>query len=117
MFKIIILTISQCLLLASGQVCFKLAVDKINKFEWTSIFFLKLLTNWWLLVSGIFLILASILWGYIIKHFDFSIVYPITAITYIFGMLAAVFIFQEAVPLIRWVGVGVIIAGVILIVS
>jgi undecaprenyl phosphate-alpha-L-ara4N flippase subunit ArnE len=115
MLKVIILTIFQCLLLASGQVCFKLAVEKIHKFQWTWAYFADLLTNWWLLASCICLISATVLWGYILKHFAFSIAYPITAFAYVFGMLAAIFIFHETVPLTRWLGVGLIIVGVMLI--
>jgi len=115
MLKAIILTILQCFLLASGQVCFKLAVEKIDKFRWALDFFVSLLTNWWLLVSGICLVSATILWGFILKHFPFSVAYPITAFAYVFGMLAAVFIFNESIPFTRWIGVGLIIFGVFFI--
>jgi undecaprenyl phosphate-alpha-L-ara4N flippase subunit ArnE len=115
MLRVIILTLFQCFLLASGQVCFKLAVEKITKFQCSWAYFADILTNWWLLASGICMILATILWGFILKHFSFSIAYPITAFAYVFGMLAAIFIFHENVPLTRWLGVGLIIAGVILI--
>ena len=117
MVKVIVLTIFQCFLLASGQVCFKLAVDKISKFQCSWAYFADILTNWWLLASGICLIAATVLWGFILKHFSFSIAYPVTAFAYVFGMLAAIFIFHESVPLTRWIGVGLIIAGVFLIVK
>ena len=115
MLKVILLTVFQCFLLASGQVCFKFAVGKIDKFRISWIFFYDLISNWWLLVSGICLISATILWGYILKHFEFSVAYPITAFAYIFGMLAAVYIFNETVTISRWIGVGFIILGVVLI--
>ncbi|MCL2596632.1 MAG: hypothetical protein FWD66_03030 [Paludibacter sp.] len=117
MLKVIILTIFQCLLLASGQVCFKFAVEKITKFQFSWVWFANLLTNWWLLASGILLITATVLWGFILKHFPFSVAYPVTAFAYIFGLLAAVFIFQESVPVTRWIGVCVIIIGVYLVVK
>ena len=115
MAKVIFLTLFQCFLLASGQVCFKLAVEKITKFQWSWTYFSDLLTNWWLLASGICLISATILWGFILKHFEFSVAYPVTAFAYVFGMLAAIFIFQETVSLTRWFGVGLIILGVFFI--
>ena len=115
--KVIILTIFQCFLLASGQVCFKLAVEKIEKFRWSYEYFIDILTNWWLLASGICLISATVLWGFILKHFTFSIAYPLTAFAYIFGILAAIFIFHETVPVTRWIGVGFIILGVIFLVK
>jgi undecaprenyl phosphate-alpha-L-ara4N flippase subunit ArnE len=115
MLRVIILTTIHCFLLASGQVCFKLAVEKIEKFQWTWTYIANAFTNWWMLASGFFLIFAILLWGYILRNFDFSIAYPITAIAYILGMLAAIFIFQETVPLTRWFGVGLIILGVVFI--
>jgi undecaprenyl phosphate-alpha-L-ara4N flippase subunit ArnE len=117
MLKIITISIFQCLLLASGLVCFKLAVEKIEKFQWTWEHIADLLSNWWLLASGILMIFATILWGYILKNIAFSIAYPITAIAYIFGMLAAMFIFQEPIPLTRWIGVGLILLGVFFVIK
>jgi undecaprenyl phosphate-alpha-L-ara4N flippase subunit ArnE len=102
-------------LLASGQVCFKLAVEKITKFQFSWAYFTDILTNWWLLASGVCLISATALWGYVLKYFEFSVAYPITAFAYVFGMLAAVFIFHETVSAARWFGVGLIVLGVILI--
>jgi undecaprenyl phosphate-alpha-L-ara4N flippase subunit ArnE len=113
--KVILLTVLQCFLLASGQVCFKLAVEKITKFQFSWTYFCDILANWWLLASGICLVSATILWGYILKHFEFSVAYPVTAFAYIFGMLAAIFIFHETVSITRWIGVALIILGVILI--
>jgi undecaprenyl phosphate-alpha-L-ara4N flippase subunit ArnE len=113
--KVIILTIFQCFLLASGQVCFKLAVEKITKFQFSWGYLCDFLTNWWLLASGVCLVSATVLWGYVLKHFEFSVAYPVTAFAYVFGMLAAVFIFNEHISLMRWIGVGLIILGVIFI--
>jgi len=115
--KVLILTLFQCFLLASGQVCFKLAVEKIHKLQWAWSYFADLLTNWWLLGSGICLVSATILWGFILKYYDFSIAYPLTALAYIFGMLASYFIFHEPIVWTRWLGVAVIIAGVMLVVQ
>ena len=47
----------------------------------------------------------------------FSVAYPLTAFAYMFGMLAAAFIFGENIPITRWIGVGLIIVGVMLIVK
>jgi undecaprenyl phosphate-alpha-L-ara4N flippase subunit ArnE len=63
------------------------------------------------------MIAASFLWLYIIRHFDFSIVCTTISISYVFGMLAAVYIFHEAVPVTRWVGAFLIICGIILVVK
>jgi undecaprenyl phosphate-alpha-L-ara4N flippase subunit ArnE len=117
MWKIILLSTVQCLFLSGGQVCLKLAMNRMAKFSFTWTFFSELFTNWYFLGAGICMAVATILWLYIIKHFDFSIVYPMISLSYIMGMLAAIYIFHEAVPAIRWVGVLLIMGGVILIVK
>lgn len=115
MYKAILLTIFQCFLLASGQVSFKFAVEKIHKFQFTWSYLAEIFTNWWLLTSGILLISATILWAFILKHIPFSVAYPITAFAYVFGMIAAILIFNENIPLTRWIGVGFIIFGAFII--
>ncbi|GHS87829.1 hypothetical protein FACS1894201_09180 [Bacteroidia bacterium] len=85
------------------------------KFSLTWAFVGELLTNWWLLASGICMAGATVLWLYIVKHFDFSMVYPMISLSYVFGMLAAVYIFHETVPMTRWLGVLLIMGGVVLI--
>ena len=87
----------------------------IGKFQFTWHFFRSVLTNWYLLASGVCMTVATILWLYILKHFEFSMAYPITSICYIFGMLAAMFVFHETIPITRWLGVILIMGGVLLI--
>jgi undecaprenyl phosphate-alpha-L-ara4N flippase subunit ArnE len=103
------------LFLSGGQVFLKFAMNRTGTFRFSWLFFRDLLTNWYLLASGLCMVVATLLWLYIIKHFDFSVAYPMISISYIFGMLAAIYIFHETVPLIRWAGVFLIMTGVILI--
>ncbi|MDR1653081.1 MAG: EamA family transporter [Prevotellaceae bacterium] len=117
MFKVIILTIIQCFFLAGGQVCFKLAIEKIGKFTFSWACFADILTNWWLLFSGILLLISTVLWAYIIKHFPFSVAYPLTSLAYVIGLLAATVIFHESVPLTRWLGVVIIVIGVYFVIK
>lgn len=69
------------------------------------------LTNWWFLYMGICFIASSILWMYILKKYPFGMAYPLASMSYAFGMLAAIFIFHEDVPLTRWLGVVLIMSG------
>ena len=117
MLKLIVLATIQSLFLASSQVFLKLAVLRMDKFSFTWTFFKDLFVNWQLALSGISIATATILWMYILKRFELSVAYPLISISYVFGMLAAVFIFHEAVPLTRWIGVGLIMLGVIFLVK
>jgi undecaprenyl phosphate-alpha-L-ara4N flippase subunit ArnE len=113
MFRLIILATIQSFLLAACQVFLKLAMVRMGKFAFTWIFFKDQLTNWQFASSGVCFAAASILWMYMLKHFEFSVVYPLISISYVFAMLAAIYIFHETVPVTRWVGVGLIMLGVV----
>ncbi len=112
MFRLICLSTLQCLLLASCQVFLKLAMARMGDFSFSWSYFGALLSNWHLACSGICIAAATVLWLYIIRHFELSVAYPLISISYIFGMLAAIFIFHETVPASRWIGVGLIMCGV-----
>ena len=117
MIKLIILATLQSLLLASSQVFLKLATLRMDKFSFTWAFFRELFVNWQLALSGICIAAATIIWMYILKRFELSVAYPLISISYVFGMLASVFIFKEVVPVARWIGVGFIILGVVFLVK
>ena len=112
MLKLISYSIIQCMFLAAGQVFLKFGLEKTKTFSWTWKYFHDFFTNWWLIASGLSMITATILWFYILKNNDLSLVYPLISISYIFGTLAAVFIFHESVPMMRWIGVLFIMIGV-----
>ena len=110
--RLLFFMIFQSAFLASSQVFLKLAMSKTTKFSFTWTYFKDLLTNWHFAISGVCMIAATLIWMYILKHFELSIAYPLVSISYIFGMFAAMFIFHEAIPITRWIGVALIIAGV-----
>jgi len=115
MWRIIILGIIQAAFLSVGQVFLKIALHRMETFSFTWKWFAAILSNWWLGAMGASFAVAGLLWLYMLKNFQFSVAYPITSIAYIFGMLAAIFIFHETVPLTRWLGVILIIVGVVFI--
>lgn len=55
------------------------------------------------------LYLASLSWA------DLSFVMPLTAMSYVFGVAFAKLLLKEQVSWHRWVGVGLIVAGIVLI--
>jgi undecaprenyl phosphate-alpha-L-ara4N flippase subunit ArnE len=115
MFKLIACSTVQCLFLVSGQIFLKFAMLRTGKFSFTWPFIREALVNWQLAASGISMLLASLIWFYIMKHYDFSVAYPMISISYVFGMLASIFIFHEAIPVTRWIGVFLIMSGVVLV--
>ena len=117
MYKLIELVLLQTLLLAGGQVLLKLVMVRLGKFEWTMACIKAVLTDWRFPACGVCFSLALVLWLYILKKFPFSQAYPLTSLSFVFGMLASWLILGEAVPLSRWIGVILIVGGCFLIVK
>jgi len=113
--RLLLISIFQSLLLCSGQVLLKFALDRMGTFSWTWQFFARNLTNWHLLGCGICYAAATLVWMYMIKHFPFSMAYPMISLSYVFGMFAAILFFHEQIPAIRWIGVFLIMIGCIFI--
>ena len=112
MLKVLCGSLIQCAFLAAGQIFLKFGLEKIDKFSWTLKFFKEFFTNWWLLSSGLSMVAATIVWFYLLKHNDLSLVYPLISMSYVFGTIAAIYFFHETVSPVRWLGVLFIMIGV-----
>lgn len=75
----------------------------------------ELLFNINLYIGGMLYFLSALLNIYILKFLDYSIVLPLTSITYIWTMVLSYFIFNEKITVKKIVGLGCIFIGVILI--
>ena len=105
------LAIVQSLLLVAGQVLLKFALARMLPFAWTAAFWKSVFVNWQFAACGLCYGAGSLLWFYIIKHFPFSMAYPMVSLSYVFGMIAAILFFHEPVGPAKWLGVLLIMAG------
>lgn len=117
MCKLIELVLLQTFFLAGGQVLLKLVMVRLGKFEWTIKYLKAVLTDWRFPACGVCFSFALLLWLYILKKFPFSQAYPLTSLSFVFGMLASWLILGESVPLSRWIGLILIVGGCFLIVK
>ena len=111
MFKLISLVVVQTLFLTGGQLLLKKAMLLLPSFSWSWGYFKAVATDLWFLWCGVSFGIASVLWLYILKHYPFSQAYPMTAMGYVFGVVAAIFVFGETVTAWHWVGVALIVLG------
>lgn len=91
------------LLSAGGQLLFKYAFDN---------------SAW--LVAGIAAglvayVLSTMIYFTVLSRVHLSWAYGIGGLSYVFATIFAAFILFENIPIVRWIGVGVIFLGVILI--
>ena len=113
--RLLPISLLQSLLLSSGQVFLKYGLTKAGDFAWSSSYFKSLFFNLHFISSGICYGLGSVLWMYIIKHYPFSMAYPMVSISYIIGVFSAIIFFHEQIPMTRWIGVCFILIGCFLV--
>lgn len=68
-----------------------------------------------LYIGGVLYLIAALIDIYVLRYLDYSVALPFTAITYIWTMLLACGILKEKATKKKIAGVGLIIAGAILV--
>ncbi len=123
MWEYIIFVVLQALSLSGGQAMFKMFIEKLKLSAGSSenIWAIQnvLATSkvyWWVPTIMTVLFGVSItLWAYVLKKMEFSQAYPLSSLSFIFGMFLAFFLFHESIPFTRWIGVILIVVGCVLI--
>lgn len=115
MLKLILLSITQSVLLVASQVLLKLAMAKVGQERFSFSLVKHLVTSWQMICSGLSILAAMLLWMYMLKNYEFSKAYPLVSLTSVLGIFAAILIFHETIPVLRWIGVVLIIIGVIFV--
>jgi len=78
-------------------------------------FFLRAYTNIYIISAVLLTILTALAWVLAVSKAQLSFVYPFMALSYVFVALFSLFLFKEDVTLLRWLGIAVICAGVVLV--
>ena len=108
MIRLFILILLQGMLVIGAECFLKVALTKIGAFSWTWAFFKVALSTWQLYAAGI---LGVLEWMVVLKHYDLSLAYPLTAISFILSLFAGALFFHEVIPATRWIGLLLIMAG------
>lgn len=69
----------------------------------------------WIIVGLIFYFVSTLFYFRGLSRVHLSWAYGINGLSYIFATIFAATVLAESVPILRWIGVGVIFVGVILI--
>jgi len=111
--KTILLILFNVLLLTSGQILWKKALNEAGGISLNNMFHLIFSP---MILAGILLyVVATAVWFIVLSRASLSYAYPLQSLAYVLGVLAAWQIFKDEIPLTRWVGVLVIIIGVVLV--
>ena len=59
--------------------------------------------------------IGFIIWAVVLSRLQLSFAYPLLAIGYLVNPLAAMVFFDEQIPPMRWIGIVVIMVGIVLV--
>lgn len=108
MIRIYLILISLTIIGAFGGYSFKKASNSSEKIY-------LILTNKWLYIGGILYLLSAILNIYVLKFLPYTVVLPMTSITYIWTMLISYYLLNEKVSKRKICGVVFIFIGATLV--
>ena len=121
MQKVYLLILAMGIVTLIGQFCLKGGVTKVGVIQAGSLRILiqsiiKLLSNPLILTGLSFSVVGAFIWLMILSRVGLSFVFPISGgIFYILLFLASWLILKEEITLFRWMGVIVILIGIIMI--
>jgi len=101
------------ILLVAGQMIWK---HGMTEFSYNGIIHLIKFAFTPYILGGLILYgIATIIWLYLLKTAEFSLIYPLQSLAYIIGVIIAFILFKEQVSLIRWCGIATIFLGVFIV--
>ncbi|MDP4030931.1 MAG: EamA family transporter [Patescibacteria group bacterium] len=98
------------ILAALGQLILKAGMNQVGKFD-----FVRSFTNPLVLLGLAFYGVSLILWMMVLTRENLSFVYPLVAFSYVLTVTLSRFVLHEPVPSLRWLGLAVIVAGILLV--
>ena len=98
-----------------GEVLLKAGVNRIETITFSPGTLVRAFTQWQVLAGFVLLFGGSLFWLAVISRVHLSIAYPLLAIGYILTTLWALIFLKEPVPASRWLGIGAICSGIVLV--
>lgn len=120
MFRVLVVTAIATLSGAVGQILMRRGMQIVGPLESYAV--LDVIQYLWHAITQPYVIGGTILSGIFffalltaLGWTDLTVAFPLTSLEYVFAAILAVLILKERVPALRWLGIGLVIAGVILI--
>ena len=89
--------------------------QEIHSFSQLISYLFQLFTNIPSLIGVCLYFFSAVVWAYLLTKLSISYVQPILALTYVVTPILAIVLLNESVPLVRWIGILVIIIGVVIV--
>ena len=119
MIRAVLLVLLFSFLIVTGQVLWKLAIDKngglINSDSTNIQNILNLLLSPYMLCGVVIYMCATVFWMYLLGEYEYSFIYPMSSMTFVMSLFFASYVFDEEITLYKIIGVLVIMLGVFIV--
>jgi drug/metabolite transporter (DMT)-like permease len=112
-----VLLLSNIICLVLGQTCWKIGLGNLHLHGNLFQKFFQFVFSPFIFLGFILYILATIIWMYLLSKLPLSFLYPLQSIAYVLSLFVGAFLFKEQIPVTRWIGTGVILLGVYMVVK
>ena len=110
-----ILLIIAIVLSTFGEVLLKAGVNRIGTITLAPGTLIRAFLQWQVLVGFVLLFGGSLFWLAVLSRVHLSIAYPLLAMGYVLTTIWALVFLKEPVPASRWLGIGAICSGIVLV--
>lgn len=77
--------------------------------------FSQLTNNWWIIFGVLLYFIPVLIWIFLLKKIELSFLQPLFSMVYVVTpVLASIFLYEN-ISINRWLGIGVIITGVLIV--
>ncbi len=102
-----------------GQVLLKIGMVQIGKYSLMQkgivLQYIKIIFNPYVFFGLAAYFVGTMFWLYLISRVPLNFAYPLLSLSYVFIAIISIFLFKEQVSVVNWVGIAVIMFGVILV--
>lgn len=118
--KTVALTLFSVFLATAGQLMLKTGMTRVGYIGSTRLerplqVIGEVARTWQVLFGLVLFALSALTWLVVISRVPLSFAYPFAGITYLLLTLFSKFVLKEHVPHLRWLGVALVVAGIIVV--
>lgn len=115
----VILLVISIGLAVSGQLAMKAGMDKVGEikkedFKHLGNLIMRVLKSYWAVTGILLYAISALFWLVVLSRVPLSVAYPIVAAGYVVVVIYSKLVFKEDVRFIAWIGLALIVAGVII---
>jgi len=98
-----------------GGILLKKGAVEINYDNNLFYILITVVSNWKILCAIVLYFIPVIIWLYLLKRIELTLLQPILSLTYVVTPLLAIVFLDEKISIIRWVGIVIIVIGVVIV--